>query len=218
LWSSTHEKTTYDVTVRERSRTTASRQTCAPRFGMRSPYRACAQVLGWSSTSSFSPWTTRCRSATAAAPTGGRSGQQRLTLSLRTLQRGLLACADRGRYHRRTSEVSHHTPPRRRCPSRASGQHGATIDSGARLWRLFSTFPRTLPRTCAPSGGTCLARLSKAWPSKAIARVLTHAQLRRLLGFGSRVEAGAFLKQHGVYLEYSLDDLDRDTASSRGVR
>jgi uncharacterized protein UPF0175 len=48
--------------------------------------------------------------------------------------------------------------------------------------------------------------------------VLTHAQLRRLLGFGSRVEADAFLKQHGVYLEYSLDDLDRDTASSRGVR
>ena len=47
---------------------------------------------------------------------------------------------------------------------------------------------------------------------------LTHAQLRRLLGFGSRVEVDAFLKQHGVYLEYTLDDVERDTASSRLVK
>lgn len=44
---------------------------------------------------------------------------------------------------------------------------------------------------------------------------LTHAQLRRVLGFSSRVEVDGFLKQHGVYLDYTLDDLDRDTANSR---
>lgn len=44
---------------------------------------------------------------------------------------------------------------------------------------------------------------------------LTHAQLRRLLGFGSRNEVDAYLKQHGVYLDYTLDDLERDTANSR---
>jgi hypothetical protein len=44
---------------------------------------------------------------------------------------------------------------------------------------------------------------------------LTHAQLRRLLGLGSRVEGDAFLKQHGVYLEYTMDDVERDTESSR---
>jgi len=47
---------------------------------------------------------------------------------------------------------------------------------------------------------------------------LTHAQLRRLLGFGSRVDVDAFLKQHGVYLEYTLDDVERDTESSRLVK
>lgn len=39
---------------------------------------------------------------------------------------------------------------------------------------------------------------------------LTLAQLRRILGFETRMEADAFLKQHGVYLEYSVEDLDRD--------
>src|SRR5437867_13310754 len=47
---------------------------------------------------------------------------------------------------------------------------------------------------------------------------LTTTQLRRLLGFGSRVEVDAFLKQHGVYLEYTLDDVERDTESSRRVK
>ena len=39
---------------------------------------------------------------------------------------------------------------------------------------------------------------------------LTLAQLRRMLGFETRMEADAFLKQHGVYLEYSIEDLERD--------
>jgi predicted HTH domain antitoxin len=39
---------------------------------------------------------------------------------------------------------------------------------------------------------------------------LTLAQLSRILGFETRVEADAFLKQHGVYLEYSVEDLKRD--------
>ena len=47
------------------------------------------------------------------------------------------------------------------------------------------------------------------------AGALTQAQVRRLLGFGSLAEVDGFLKQHGVYLEYSLDDLERDTANSR---
>jgi hypothetical protein len=47
---------------------------------------------------------------------------------------------------------------------------------------------------------------------------LTHAQLRRLLDFSSRTEVDGFLKQHGVYLDYALDDLEQDTANSRLVR
>ena len=34
--------------------------------------------------------------------------------------------------------------------------------------------------------------------------------LRRLLGFQSRHDLDGFLKQHGVWLEYSWQDLERD--------
>jgi hypothetical protein len=49
------------------------------------------------------------------------------------------------------------------------------------------------------------------------AGALTQAQVRRLLGFASLAEVDGFLKQHGVYLEYTLDDLERDTANSRPI-
>jgi hypothetical protein len=39
--------------------------------------------------------------------------------------------------------------------------------------------------------------------------------MRRLLGLGSRVEVDAFLKRHGVYLEFTVEDVERDTESSR---
>ena len=40
-------------------------------------------------------------------------------------------------------------------------------------------------------------------------------QLRRMLGFTSRIEVHAFLKEHGIHLHYSLEDLDVDRESSR---
>ncbi len=44
---------------------------------------------------------------------------------------------------------------------------------------------------------------------------LTTAQVRRLLGFGTRYELDGFLKQHGVYLNYGAEDLERDAEVSR---
>ena len=44
---------------------------------------------------------------------------------------------------------------------------------------------------------------------------LTEEQVRRILGFGTRVQVDGFLKEHGVYLEYTLEDLDRETETSR---
>jgi hypothetical protein len=41
---------------------------------------------------------------------------------------------------------------------------------------------------------------------------LTQAQVRRLLGSQTRMEVDGFLKQHGVYLEYTLEHLDRESA------
>lgn len=43
---------------------------------------------------------------------------------------------------------------------------------------------------------------------------LTAAQVRRLLGFATRYELDGFLKQHGVYLDYGPEDLERDAAIS----
>lgn len=49
------------------------------------------------------------------------------------------------------------------------------------------------------------------------AGALTHSQLRRLLGFATRDEADGFLKQHQVYLEYTLEDLEQDLENSRSA-
>ena len=44
---------------------------------------------------------------------------------------------------------------------------------------------------------------------------LTQSQLRRMLGFQTRMEVDGFLKEHGIYLEYTLEDLDREAEGSR---
>jgi predicted HTH domain antitoxin len=44
---------------------------------------------------------------------------------------------------------------------------------------------------------------------------LSTAQLRRLLGYQTRMELDGFLKDHGVELEYTLEDLERDREAHR---
>jgi hypothetical protein len=44
---------------------------------------------------------------------------------------------------------------------------------------------------------------------------LTEEQVRKILGHGTRMHVDGFLKEHGVYLDYTLEDLDRDTETSR---
>jgi hypothetical protein len=46
-------------------------------------------------------------------------------------------------------------------------------------------------------------------------RKISAAQLHRLLGFRTRMEVDAFLKDRGVELEYGLDDLERDRETHR---
>jgi hypothetical protein len=40
-------------------------------------------------------------------------------------------------------------------------------------------------------------------------------EVRRLLGIETRYELDGFFKEHGVYLNYSIEDLGRDTEVSR---
>lgn len=44
---------------------------------------------------------------------------------------------------------------------------------------------------------------------------LTHAEVQRVLGFASRWETDAFLKQAGAYLDYTEADIERDLENSR---
>ena len=44
---------------------------------------------------------------------------------------------------------------------------------------------------------------------------LSEAQVRRLLGYQTRMEVDGFLKDHGIYLGYTVEDLDREGEISR---
>jgi Uncharacterised protein family (UPF0175) len=44
---------------------------------------------------------------------------------------------------------------------------------------------------------------------------LTSFQARRLLGIQSRYEMDGFLKAHGVYLDLTLEDVQKDTDAAR---
>jgi hypothetical protein len=46
---------------------------------------------------------------------------------------------------------------------------------------------------------------------------LSEEQVRRMLGFESRFEVHAFLKQHSTHLNYTEADLEHDLAVSRGL-
>ncbi|MFC5864255.1 UPF0175 family protein [Acidicapsa dinghuensis] len=46
---------------------------------------------------------------------------------------------------------------------------------------------------------------------------LSDGQVRRMLGFASRLQVHAFLKEHGIHLHYFMSDLDEDRSTSRGL-
>lgn len=48
-------------------------------------------------------------------------------------------------------------------------------------------------------------------------RRLSEGQVRQVLGLSSRLQVHAFLKEHGVHLHYSLDDLEQDRETSRDL-
>jgi hypothetical protein len=66
----------------------------------------------------------------------------------------------------------------------------------------------------------------KDWPRAALeslaleayrSRTLTAAQLRRLLGFATRMQVDAFLKEHEVY-DFTVADFEQDRETLRQLR
>ncbi len=71
--------------------------------------------------------------------------------------------------------------------------------------------PDDLAKRLAAAGGDLSRRALEAFALEEykLGR-LTNAELRRLLGFATRYELDGFLKNHGVFEPYSLDDLERE--------
>jgi predicted HTH domain antitoxin len=47
---------------------------------------------------------------------------------------------------------------------------------------------------------------------------LSEAEIKELLGFNTRLEVHAFLKERGAYLHYSREDLEEDRRTAQGAR
>ena len=47
--------------------------------------------------------------------------------------------------------------------------------------------------------------------------LLSHAEVQQMLGFESRFETDAFLKEKGAYLDYNQEDFARDLETLRGL-
>jgi len=47
---------------------------------------------------------------------------------------------------------------------------------------------------------------------------LSESAVRQMLGFQTRMQVHAFLKQHGVYLHYDVADLEQDQATAEKLR
>lgn len=50
------------------------------------------------------------------------------------------------------------------------------------------------------------------------AELLSESAVRQMLGFDSRMEVHAFLKEHGVYLHYDVADLEQDRVTAEKLR
>jgi hypothetical protein len=71
--------------------------------------------------------------------------------------------------------------------------------------------PDDLASRMNASGGDLSRRVLEALALEEFkAGHITKAELRRLLGFGTRYRLDGFLKTHEVYEDYTLDDFDRD--------
>jgi hypothetical protein len=60
--------------------------------------------------------------------------------------------------------------------------------------------------------------LEKAGLEAYRAREISGYELRLMLGLKSRIELDAFLKTHGIYLEYSDEDFGHDAETSRQLK
>jgi predicted HTH domain antitoxin len=77
--------------------------------------------------------------------------------------------------------------------------------------------PEKLSRFLAASGNVERAALEAIALQAYREEKLSTAELRRLLGFRTRLQVHAFLKARGVPLQYGLDDLEHDRQAGDAI-
>jgi Uncharacterised protein family (UPF0175) len=79
--------------------------------------------------------------------------------------------------------------------------------------------PDELARQVTPEGGDPARVALEALALEGYrAERLSESAVRQMLGFETRMEVHAFLKQHGVYLHYDLADLEQDKVTAEKLR
>lgn len=106
---------------------------------------------------------------------------------------------------------------RHSTPLQANSQRGSLCYSRRMLITL--NIPDDLARQVAPEGKDPARVALEALALEGYrSEVLSESALRQMLGFQTRMEVHAFLKQHGVYLHYDIADLEQDRATAKQFR
>ncbi|HEV2914896.1 MAG TPA: UPF0175 family protein [Pyrinomonadaceae bacterium] len=75
--------------------------------------------------------------------------------------------------------------------------------------------PEDVAKTFATNGENIERKILEATALEGYrAGKLSQAQVRRMLGFATDMQVDAFLKDNGVFLEYDLEDIKRETEFS----
>ena len=81
---------------------------------------------------------------------------------------------------------------------------------------LTVQIPDDLARSMSASGGDLSRRALEALALEEFkSGHITKPELRRLLGFGTRYQLDGFLKSHGVYEDYTMEDLEQELEGLR---
>ena len=79
--------------------------------------------------------------------------------------------------------------------------------------------PDELARQVTPEGGDPARVALEALALEGYrAERLSESAVRQMVGFETRMQVHAFLKQHGVYFHYDIADLEQDTVTAEKLR
>jgi hypothetical protein len=77
--------------------------------------------------------------------------------------------------------------------------------------------PDTISGVIAPDQDPARAALEALALEGYRSKRLGESAIRRLLRFDTRMEVHGFLKEHGVYMHYTMEDIERDTETALSV-